>query len=367
MATKVKPSRLQITGTPQAWDVPMYVDQDTFQWWAWWGAGDVTWPASSTDWDVVLFDWATWKLIKDSGVTLWTAASKDTWTSSWNVPVLDSSWKLATSTLPWVALTDTFTVSTSSDLTSLSSAEQGDLAIVTTESKTYVLSAEPYSTAANWKEILSPTGWVTSVNWQTWAVTVAEVPSWWTDGQILSKVSGSVAWANAPESSNTKTFYLSSTSDLTTAQAAYDWYSAGKNPIIVYNNKVYTLYYWWSGWIFLSYSGATNINVSNTSYWDAQIWINCVDWEVTSINTYYSYQYFLATNENYTTPYTPLYDWSPATKKYVDDKQKTITVTLTSAWWSSSTQTVSATGVTASNTVICSPAPSSISDYTNNW
>lgn len=45
----------------------------------------------------------------------------------------------------------------------------------------------------------------------------------------------------------------------------------------------------------------------------------------------------------------------------------TITVTLTSAWWSSSTQTVSATGVTASNTVIVSPAPSSFSDYVEAW
>ena len=41
----------------------------------------------------------------------------------------------------------------------------------------------------------------------------------------------------------------------------------------------------------------------------------------------------------------------------------TITVTLTSAWWSSNSQTVSATGVTASNTVFVSPAPSSIWDY----
>jgi hypothetical protein len=24
--------------------------------------------------------------------TLWTAATKNTWTSSWNVPVLDSNW-----------------------------------------------------------------------------------------------------------------------------------------------------------------------------------------------------------------------------------------------------------------------------------
>lgn len=44
----------------------------------------------------------------------------------------------------------------------------------------------------------------------------------------------------------------------------------------------------------------------------------------------------------------------------------TITVTLTSAWWSSKSQTVSATGVTASNTVIVSPAPSSINDYASN-
>ena len=45
----------------------------------------------------------------------------------------------------------------------------------------------------------------------------------------------------------------------------------------------------------------------------------------------------------------------------------TITVTLTSAGWSSSTQTVTATGVTASNTVIVSPAPANIQDYANAW
>lgn len=32
-----------------------------------------------------------------------------------------------------------------------------------------------------------------------------------------------------------------------------------------------------------------------------------------------NYNFFLSTNQNYTTPYTPLYDGSPATKKYVDD------------------------------------------------
>ena len=37
MATKVKPSRLQVSWTPQAWNVPVYVDEDCFCWWAWWG------------------------------------------------------------------------------------------------------------------------------------------------------------------------------------------------------------------------------------------------------------------------------------------------------------------------------------------
>ena len=39
--------------------------------WGW----DVTWPNSSTDWNVVLFDWATGKLIKDSWKTIPTTAS----------------------------------------------------------------------------------------------------------------------------------------------------------------------------------------------------------------------------------------------------------------------------------------------------
>ena len=45
-------------------------------------------------------------------------------------------------------------------------------------------------------------------------------------------------------------------------------------------------------------------------------------------------------------------------------KQYTIAITLTSAWWSSNTQTVTATWVTATNNVIVSPEPSSFDDYT---
>lgn len=51
--------------------------------------------------------------------------------------------------------------------------------------------------------------------------------------------------------------------------------------------------------------------------------------------------------------------------EYELPKQSTLTVTLTSANWSNNEITVTATWVTASNTVIVSPDPSSITDYTD--
>ena len=103
---------------------------------------------------------------------LWTAASKNVWTTSWTIPVLDANWKIDSGLLPSIAITDTFTVSAVSGLTGLSDAEKWDIAIVTWTSETYILSADPYSTAANWKKLATPTDAVTSVNTKTWAVTL---------------------------------------------------------------------------------------------------------------------------------------------------------------------------------------------------
>lgn len=55
-------------------------------------------------------------------------------------------------------------------------------------------------------------------------------------------------------------------------------------------------------------------------------------------------------------------DWELAKKQ---DVINTITVTLSSASWSNDEITVTATWVTATNSVIVSPVPSSISDYTS--
>lgn len=50
---------------------------------------------------------------------------------------------------------------------------------------------------------------------------------------------------------------------------------------------------------------------------------------------------------------------------WLQNQHSVLTLTLESASWSNNSITVSATGVTASNTVIISPAPSSFSDYTD--
>ena len=53
--------------------------------------------------------------------------------------------------------------------------------------------------------------------------------------------------------------------------------------------------------------------------------------------------------------------------EYLIPQHTVIKVTLTANWWSNDEQTVTATGVKATNTVIISPVPTSMSDYTAWW
>lgn len=103
--------------------------------------------------------------------TLWTAAALDVGTNAWDVAQVQADWKLDPSIVP-ATISSIYTVPTHNDLTTLTNAVRWDYWVVTSESKTYILSADPYSVLANWIEMLSPTSSVTSVNWQTWAVTL---------------------------------------------------------------------------------------------------------------------------------------------------------------------------------------------------
>ena len=102
---------------------------------------------------------------------LGTAASKNIGTSPDNVPILDSNGKLDDSVIPAVAITDTYVVATKSAMLALD-AQKGDIAIRSDLNKSFVLQATPASTPENWKELLTPTDAVLSVNGKKGAVTL---------------------------------------------------------------------------------------------------------------------------------------------------------------------------------------------------
>jgi hypothetical protein len=81
---------------------------------------------------------------------------------------LDAAGLVPTVHIPPLAINDTFVVASEAAMLALT-AQRGDMAIRTDTGRTYVLSAEPASTLANWKEVLAA-GQVTSVNGKTGVV-----------------------------------------------------------------------------------------------------------------------------------------------------------------------------------------------------
>lgn len=81
--------------------------------------------------------------------------------------------KIPTSQLPALAITETFVVASQAAMLALS-AQPGDIAVRTDQSKTYILTADPASSLGNWQELLTPTDTVISVNGQTGAVTLTK-------------------------------------------------------------------------------------------------------------------------------------------------------------------------------------------------
>ncbi len=75
--------------------------------------------------------------------------------------------------LPAIAITDTFAVASQSAMLALT-AEKGDVAVRSDLSKSYILSTNSPSVLADWKELLTPTDTVLSVNSLTGAVTLTQ-------------------------------------------------------------------------------------------------------------------------------------------------------------------------------------------------
>ena len=372
MATKVKPSRLQVSWTPQVWQVPVYVDEDSFQWWSWCWNWDVAWPASSTDWDVVLFDWVTGKLIKDSWVQLSskldaTALSDTAYWSGWDWDTTHAPSKNAVyDEINSIEVLIPSAATSSNQLADKDYVNDG-INSVTAYYITKNAQGDQWATRA---ELFAATtfysGWV------------VRVPTKNDYTIVLSDENHDNATTRYIYNSGWEYQYTVNETALTQAQldalnswitsgkvSTYDWYASGKQDALTLpatptswhlvtwgaNNK--TLADWWA-----IPTVPTNVSAFNNDAWylTSSTWVTSVNsnvWPVT-VNEVPSWwnNWDVLTNVSGTPTWQAPSGW-----------HSTITVTLTSAWWSSNSQTVSATGVTASNTVIVSPAPSDIGDY----
>ena len=105
--------------------------------------------------------------ISDAG----TAASRNTGTSSGNIPLIGSDGKLDAAIMPAITISDTFVVATESAMLALT-AQVGDICIRTDQNKSYILKTAGASTLSNWQELLTPTSPVQSVAGRTGAVTL---------------------------------------------------------------------------------------------------------------------------------------------------------------------------------------------------
>ena len=315
-------------------DLPVGVETGRVLQADWWIA---TWTlilAKTTSWDEVKFLYADdWKLYADNGTgtfkqiylkpeidallqnlatvahtwdyndlinkpTLWTAASKDVWTNPWNVPVIWSNWKLDWSIVPSVWVMNIYTVATYGDLTTLSQAVQWDIGIVTNDNKTYILSSDPYSTLSNWTELRFPTWAVSSVNWQTWAVTLTTNDINEANDNLYCTSAEKSAWNNKLDANDVSAVALSgsfadlqnkpvidSTLSTSSTNAIQNW--AVATAINTINWSISTIQ-----WDISALQTTTSGLVSDTAYgssWDGVTWVapskNAVYDKIDSIDT----------------------------------------------------------------------------------
>jgi hypothetical protein len=159
--------------------------------WSW--SGDVSWPASSTDWDVVIFDWSTGKLIKDWSVALSTLSS---WASL-----------AATAIQPWDDISDLnndvwyITSAPVSSVNSQTWAVVLDADDISDSSTTNKFVTQTDKDSWDWKQdkLVSWTN-IKTVNWNSILgdgnLTISWLPAWWTNWQIIMMVNGVATWVN---------------------------------------------------------------------------------------------------------------------------------------------------------------------------
>ena len=175
----------------------------------------------------------------------------------------------------------------------------------------------------NWAVATAVNNINTTITSMQWDISDLQTASGWA-AQDISDIKGDITTIKG--NLNTKTFPLSwlgsSAQVLQEAQAIYDWYTAWKNPLIIYGDRQYALFSTTNWLWFASVEQRTYSNGTYSSIEGKWIIINSSDGTVTRVIEWFASTLparYLDVGENYQTAYTPQYDWSPATKKYVDD------------------------------------------------
>ena len=117
---------------------------------------------------------------------------------------LDGSGLVPTHHLPALAITTTQVVNSQANMLALT-AQVGDVAVRTDVNKSFILTATPASTLANWQELLSPTDAVLSVDGSTGAIDLSGTYINKTTGQLLGNLDANthkVTNLGAPTSNN---------------------------------------------------------------------------------------------------------------------------------------------------------------------
>ena len=258
---------------------------------------------------------------------------------TWNTaPSNPSAWDLwydTTSTVKALKMYDwTSWVIVWPELVSLTQAEYDALpAAEKSNGKFYLITDASGSISIAWSQIT----WAPISSWSSAPSNPNEWDIWYdTTNDVLEAYDGT-NWNEVGSDAadiNTKTFYLSNTGDTTNAKAALDWYLAGRNPIIIYNNTAYIVtpnVYSQTALCFCAASVYAGRDSSKTTNWVLTLAI-IYSWDtVTSIQAGTAGIRVLETDRDYSTPYTPTYAWSPATKQYVDNKSA-------AASWATTTQ-----------------------------
>lgn len=117
------------------------------------------------------------------------------------VATLDGSGKIPTTQLPALAITTNWVVASQAAMLALD-AQEGDVAIRTDVSRSFILGTGPASTLGSWHELLTPTDAVLSVDGRTGTVTLSDLYAALVHGHAQSDITG-LATALAGKASTT--------------------------------------------------------------------------------------------------------------------------------------------------------------------